>query len=195
MSHQIENVLAAVEATTVSPDAEAKGIARRAMQRIRGLAHHAFYCRDIENTRDFYENVLEMRLTMALRIPEEVFSGDPKPYCHMFFEMGDGSSIAFFDYPAFFDGEPFHVPTVYHHHIAIHVDSDASIEYFRSRLETAGYKCDYVDHGGAFHSIYLRDPNGMNLEITYVPPAAATFFLQAEQSAATELLAWSKSRT
>lgn len=195
MNHQAENVLAAVTGSTLDPAVKEQGIARRAAQKIRGLSHHAYYCTDVEKTRHFYEDLLEMRLTMALRIPEEVFTGKPAPYCHLFFEMGDGSSIAFFDYPDFFDHEPpFWPSSVYHHHIAIHVDSDEAIEYFRLRLESAGYHGDYVDHGGAFHSLYVRDPNGMNLELTYVPPSAAEFFLLAEGSAHDELAAWGKKR-
>jgi catechol 2,3-dioxygenase-like lactoylglutathione lyase family enzyme len=195
MNNQMENVKAAVVVSELDPEVKQQGIARRAAQKIRGLSHHAYYCTDVEKTRHFYEEVLEMRLTMSLRIPEEVFTGEPKPYCHLFFEMGDGSSIAFFDYPAFFDHEPpFVIPTVYHHHIAIHVDSDESIEYYRKRILAAGYQCEYVDHGDVFHSLYVRDPNGMHLELTHVPSHAEQFFLQAEATAHTALASWGKTR-
>jgi catechol 2,3-dioxygenase-like lactoylglutathione lyase family enzyme len=192
--HHDENVLAAVADAAVDLEEKQHVIERRAKSRVRGLNHHAYYSTDPEKTRYFYEDILEMRMTMALRIPDEVFTGKAAPYSHFFFEMGDGSSIAFFDYPDFFDGKPpFEVPTVYHHHIAINVDSDDSIEYFRRKLEKEGYPCTYVDHG-AFHSLYLRDPNGMNLELCYSPPEAEDFFLRAEHVAHEELVKWAATR-
>jgi catechol 2,3-dioxygenase-like lactoylglutathione lyase family enzyme len=194
MSHQEDNVLGAVGETAIDPKDKELVIARRAKSRVRGLNHHAYYCRDVEKTRHFYEDILEMPMTIALRIPDEVFTGKASPYCHFFFEMGDGSSIAFFDYPDFYDGEPpFTVPTVYHHHIAVNVDSDASIEYFRAKLEAEGYACTYVDHG-AFHSLYLKDPGGMNLELCYSPPSAEEFMLRAEKIAHAELKKWAATR-
>jgi catechol 2,3-dioxygenase-like lactoylglutathione lyase family enzyme len=194
MSHHDENVIAAVGGAEVDPIEKRAVIERRAKSRVRGLNHHAYYCTDAEKTRHFYEDILEMRMTIALRIPEEVFTGKEAPYCHFFFEMGDGSSIAFFDYPDFFDGKPpFEVSTVYHHHIAVNVDSDESIEYFRKRLESEGYPSTYVDHG-AFHSLYLRDPNGMNLELCYSSPATEEFFLRAERVAQDELRKWAATR-
>jgi glyoxylase I family protein len=194
MSHQEENVLAAVGDAEVDPAEKQRMAERRSKSRVRGLNHHAYYCTDVETTRHFYEDILELPMTIALRIPDEVFTGKAAPYCHFFFEMGDGSSIAFFDYPDFFDGEPpFQVATVYHHHIAVNVDSDDSIEYFRQKLEKEGYSSTYVDHG-AFHSLYLRDPNGMNLELCYMPPGAEDFFLRAEKVAGEELRKWGATR-
>jgi glyoxylase I family protein len=194
MSHQEKNVLGAVADAEVDPQNKAQVTARRAKSRVRGLNHHAYYTTDAEKTRHFYEDLLELPMTIALRIPDEVFTGKPSPYCHFFFEMGDGSSIAFFDYPDIFDGEPpFTVSTVYHHHIAINVDSDDSIEYFRNRLEAEGYQSTFIDHG-AFHSLYLRDPNGMNLELCYSPPTAEDFLLRAETTAHAELKKWAATR-
>jgi glyoxylase I family protein len=192
--HHDENVLSAVGDAAVSLDEKQRVIERRAKSRVRGLNHHAYFTTDAEKTRHFYEDILEMRMTTALRIPDEVFTGKPSPYFHFFFEMGDGSSIAFFDFPDFFDGKPpFEVSTVYHHHIAVNVDSDESIEYFRQRLEKEGYASTYVDHG-AFHSLYLRDPNGMNLELCYSPPETEGFFLRAERVARQELDKWAATR-
>jgi glyoxylase I family protein len=169
MSHQEENVLGAVGEAAIDPKDKEAVVARRAKNRIRGLSHHAYYCTDVEKTRHFYEDILELPMTIALRIPEEVFTGKPSPYCHFFFEMGDGSSIA------------------------INVDSDEAIEYFRGKLEAEGYGCTYIDHG-AFHSLYLKDPGGMNLELCYSPPMAEEFMLRAEKVAHTELKKWAATR-
>ncbi|MFL9903617.1 VOC family protein [Paraburkholderia fungorum] len=194
MSHQEKNVLGAVSDFAIDPKDKERAITRRARNRIRGLSHHAYYTADAEKTRHFYEDILELPMTIALRIPDEVFTGKPSPYCHFFFEMGDGSSIAFFDYPDIFDGEPpFTVSTVYHHHIAVNVDSVEAIEYFQKKLSSEGYEGTYVDHG-TFFSLYLRDPNGMNLELTYTPPMAEEYNLRAEKTAHAELKAWVATR-
>jgi glyoxylase I family protein len=194
MSHQKENVQAALNVAPLDPKAKEKARARRAMNRVRGLSHHAYYCLDAEKTRHFYEDILEMPMTIAMRIPEEAFTGAPTPYAHFFFEMGDGSAIAFFDYPDLFDGKPpFEMPSPYHHHIAVNVDGDESIAYYRKRLEEAGYAGRYIDHG-AFHSLYVTDPNGMNLELTYTPPAAEGDLLRAEAVAHDVLKEWVSTR-
>ncbi|WP_439685515.1 VOC domain-containing protein [Cupriavidus oxalaticus] len=193
-SHQDANVLATVNAIELEADAMEKAALRRSRNRIRGLQHHAYYCTDVEKTRHFYEDILEMPMTIALRIPDEVFTGKPAPYCHFFFEMGDGSAIAFFDYPDMFDDKPrFEVESVYHHHIAVTVTSDEALDYFRQRLEADGYPCTYVDHG-AFHSLYLKDPNGMHLELCYVPPLGEEFNLRSSRVAHSELGKWCENR-
>src|ERR1700679_3806700 len=101
LSTQEQNVLDAVSDGALHPDDKSNTLARRRKNKVRGLNHHAYYARDVEQTRQFYEDILEMPMTVFLTIPEEVFTGDPLPYCHFFFEMADGSAIAFFDYPAF----------------------------------------------------------------------------------------------
>lgn len=194
MSHHNENVLAAAGSDEIDPKVKQMIAVRRERNRVSGLNHHAYYTTNPEGTRHFYEDILELPMTIAMRIPEEAFTGKPSPYCHFFFEMGDGSSIAFFDYPDIFDNaEPFKVPSVYYHHIAINVDSDESIEYFRKKLEAEGVECIYMDHG-AFHSLYMRDPNGMNLELCHTPREAADWFLRAERIAHDELREWTATR-
>ena len=130
LSTQEQNVLAAVSSGELTPDDPARAAARRAKNRIRRLNHHAYHARDVEETRHFYEDILEMPMTVFLTIPEEVFSGAPLPYCHFFFELGDGSFIAFFDYPAYHDGKAsFEAPTEYDHHVALHVNNDDDIAH------------------------------------------------------------------
>ena len=70
MSHQEENVLGAVGGAAIDPKDKEVVVARRAKNRIRGVNHHAYYCTDVEKTRHFYEDILELPMTIALRIPE-----------------------------------------------------------------------------------------------------------------------------
>src|SRR5690242_9441701 len=64
---------------------------------IKGLHHAAYRCRDSEETRKFYEDFLGLRLVGTLEINE---NKGPKPDAlHTFFQMDDGSCIAFFEAP------------------------------------------------------------------------------------------------
>src|ERR1700751_1076386 len=60
---------------------------------IKGLHHNAYRCRDSEETRGFYEDFLGLRLVSAFEI-------DEGRGLHTFFEMDDGSCLAFFEVPS-----------------------------------------------------------------------------------------------
>ena len=64
---------------------------------IRGLHHFAWRCRDCEETRAFYEDLLGLPLVHVIRSDVVPSTGEHCPYVHIFFRMGDGSFIAFFD--------------------------------------------------------------------------------------------------
>ena len=59
--------------------------------RIRGLYHFAYPCRDAEETRAFYEDVLGLPLAHCMQVEAVPSTGERGPYAHTFFEMGDGS--------------------------------------------------------------------------------------------------------
>src|ERR1700749_13601 len=65
--------------------------------KIEKMYHFAFPCRDAEETRAFYEDVLGLPLVHCMEVQSVPSSGDPGPYAHIFFEMRDGSYLAFFD--------------------------------------------------------------------------------------------------
>ena len=60
---------------------------------IRKLYHFAFPCRDAEETRQFYEDLLGLPLVHCMQVEAVPSSGDKGPYAHIFFEMGDGSYL------------------------------------------------------------------------------------------------------
>ena len=64
---------------------------------ITNVHHVAFRCRDAEQTRWFYEDILGLKLAAAMAFDH--LSGTDKKieYMHIFFEMVDGNYIAFFD--------------------------------------------------------------------------------------------------
>ena len=65
---------------------------------IKGLHHSAYRCRDTEETRSFYEDFLGLPLVEALTIGETK-TGRTANVLHTFFEMDDGSCLAFFEVP------------------------------------------------------------------------------------------------
>src|SRR5579862_5116509 len=62
------------------------------MTEIKGLHHNAYRCRDSEETRQWYEEFLGLPLVSAF----EIAGGKA---LHSFFQMADGSCLAFFEAP------------------------------------------------------------------------------------------------
>ena len=129
---------------------------------IRGLHHHAVRCRDSEETRRFYEDFLGLKLAETLEI-SETRTGRKTTTLHTFYEMGDGSFLAFFEAPDM----PFEFKRQHDFdlHTALEVDEATLREMFEKGkaqgIETRGI----VDHG-FIHSIYFRDPSGYVVELT-----------------------------
>ena len=133
---------------------------------IKGLHHSAYRCRDSEQTRKFYEDFLGLRLAGVLEITETK-SGRKTDTLHTFYELGDGSYIAFFEAPDM----PFEFKQQHDYdlHIALEVDEPTQQKMLAkgraSGIDTRGV----VDHG-FIHSIYFRDPNGYVVELTVKMP-------------------------
>jgi len=128
---------------------------------IKGLHHNAYRCRDSEETRRFYEGFLGLRLAGALRIGESM-TGRRTDVLHTFYELDDGSYLAFFEAPDRpFEFKPQHD---YDLHIALEVDADALGQMF-AKGKSEGREVRGVSDHGFIHSIYFRDPNGYVIEL------------------------------
>lgn len=150
---------------------------------IKGLHHNAYRCRDSEETRVFYEGFLGLKLTHALRIGETK-TGRSVQALHTFFEMGDGSSLAFFEVPE--TPFTFKPQSDFDLHIALEVDA-ITLDAMAAKARAAGMELrGPVDHG-FIHSIYLRDPNGYVVELTAKTGPVPT---EAAGAAHDLLLAW-----
>jgi catechol 2,3-dioxygenase-like lactoylglutathione lyase family enzyme len=133
---------------------------------LKGIHHAAYLCRDAEETRAFYEDILGLPLKAALVFEEEPGTGRPMPYMHLFFEMGDGNFVAFFDVPEKAHSGKFKMKWGMDLHFAMEVKSDDDMMAFKTRLDQAGVPCfGPIDHHFV-HSLYFYDPNGINVEIT-----------------------------
>ena len=131
------------------------------MTEIRNLHHAAYRCRDSEETRAFYEDFLGLRLSHALTIGETK-SGRKAQVLHTFFEMADGSCLAFFEEPdAPFD---FKAQRDFDLHIALEVSRETLLEMFE-KGRTEGIETRGISDHGFIDSIYFRDPNGYVIEL------------------------------
>ncbi len=136
-----------------------------------GNVHHAAYrCRDAEQTRWFYEDVLGLPLAAAMVFDEIPGSGRKSEYMHLFFELADGNFIAFFDEPSTATSDHFHKKDSFDVHIAFEVESREAMLAYQKRINEAGKGClGPVDHDFV-ESVYIYDPNGIQVEITSKTP-------------------------
>lgn len=132
---------------------------------VRGLHHFAYRCRDAEETRRFYEDLLGLPLFHIIQSDHVPSTGEYCPYTHLFFRMTDGSCVAFFDLGDDVACEPSANTPAWVNHLALRVDSVADLERVKDRLEAAGVDVIGVTDHHIFKSIYFFDPNGIRLEL------------------------------
>jgi catechol 2,3-dioxygenase-like lactoylglutathione lyase family enzyme len=177
-------------APSTATDAIARAKRRQAANKIRGWHHHAIRTRDMVATRAFYEGVLDLPLVGTWVEDFDVIKGNPANYMHCFFELGDGSALAFFQFQEGHREDPMEMPKdPYEHHVALGVASMADVDSFKTRLEAAGYPVMMVDHGYCY-SVYTQDPNGMVVEVSSIVPNGEAILAKAADSAAQDLASW-----
>ena len=153
------------------------------------LHHIAYRCRDAQRTVDFYTKVIGLKYAAGLVPPESVSSpswplnepgqpprkvvGEPADSIHIFFELGDGSYLAFFDVPGPED-EPERTPW-WVKHIAFETQSMDKLRAAKQRLEAHGVQVLGPKDHDLCQSIYFMDPDGHRLEITVRTETADTW--------------------
>ena len=157
---------------------------------IRGLHHNAYRCRDSEETRKFYEDFLGLPLVNAFEIAETK-SGRRTRVLHSFYEMRDGSALAFFEDP----NRPFDFKAQHDYdlHIALEVEP-AFLIMMKERAEQYGVECRGVADHQFIDSIYLRDPNGYVIELTAKRPDHDAQLRSARRVARDSLDAWQREK-
>lgn len=132
------------------------------------LHHTAYVSKDLEKTRAFYEDLIGLPLVATWRESDELF-GEVRTYCHCFFELEDGSALAFFQFASERDQKQFgpEMPDTPFVHIALKVDAGTQ-DAVAARLAAAGIRAPdtYVLEHGYCRSLYVKDPNGMIVELT-----------------------------
>ena len=159
---------------------------------IKGLHHNAYRCRDSEQTRQFYEEFLELPLANAFEIGATQ-TGRSADVLHSFYEMGDGSYLAFFEAP----DQPFEfkIQHDFDLHIALEVDG-ATLSRMFDKGRANGIETRGVSDHGFCRSIYFRDPNGYVIELTTRTVSAGEIDSATEsRQARSALNAWQASKS
>ncbi len=149
---------------------------------VRGLHHFAWRCRDSEETRHFWEDLLGLPLVHVIESDHVPSTGEYCPYVHIFFQMRDGSYIAFFDLGDDVAAEPSANTPAWVNHIALRVDSVAQLQAAKVRLEAAGVPVLGITDHHIIGSIYFFDPNGIRVELTTPTVSAAEMDAHARRA-------------
>jgi glyoxylase I family protein len=127
----------------------------RPQSTVRGVHHLALICRDVEETINFYQDLLGFPLV------ELVENRDYKGSSHFFFDIGNHNLLGFFDFPGH-DHPPFQETIGGVQHLALST-SPEEFAAAKARLDEAGIEYLGPDRG-IENSLYIRDPNGVGLE-------------------------------
>jgi len=153
---------------------------------IKGLHHKAYRCRNSHETRKFYEDFLGLPLAGALEI-NETKTGRNTKVLHSFYQMGDGSYIAFFEAP----DRPFDFRD--HHDYDLHLALEVSMEKLHAMFEKGkaeGIETRGISDHGFIDSIYFRDPNGYVVELTARKPGHDDMLFPGNPEAKAILEGW-----
>ncbi|MDB5452022.1 MAG: hypothetical protein JWO33_600 [Caulobacteraceae bacterium] len=133
----------------------------------RMLHHTAYVTHDVEATVKFYTEILGMKLVSAVVDDSIPSTGDPWPYLHLFFQMQDGSTVAFFESIGLPKPSPDSHPAYgIFNHLAMDVGTREEVDRWAKRLAAHGVEMVGPTDHGIIYSIYFKDPNGIRLELT-----------------------------
>src|SRR5437868_13635793 len=115
---------------------------------IKSLHHVAYRCKDAKQTAEFYTRVLGLDHPIAISEDHVPSTGEQDPYMHVFFRMGDGSYVAFFELPGSPPmGRDPNTPE-WVQHLALRVPDEAALMRCKARIESHGLEVlGPVDHG------------------------------------------------
>ncbi len=133
--------------------------------KIERIHHVAYRCRDARETVEWYRKHLDMEFVLAIAEDHVPSTHEPDPYMHLFMDAGGGNILAFFELPnSPAMGRDENTPP-WVQHIAFKVDSVATLEATKARLQSAGIDVIGPTDHVIFKSIYFFDPNGHRLEL------------------------------
>ncbi len=158
---------------------------------IKKLHHNAYRCRDSAQTRAFYEDFLGLRLACTLDI-DQTITGRQTSTLHTFYELDDGSYLAFFEAPDM----PFEFKNQHDFdlHIALEVEP-STLAPMLAKGKAQGFESRGISDHGFIHSVYFRDPNGYVIELTAKASNHAEATDPAKNGARAKLDRWQAKKT
>jgi glyoxylase I family protein len=133
---------------------------------IQGLHHVAYRCRDARETAEFFKKYLGMDCTIAFAENKVPSTGEWSPHIHIFFQMGDGSYVAFFEVPESPEMQTDPNTPEWVQHLAVRVDTMEEVLAVRDKLVADGHKVVGPTDHKICQSVYFFDPSGHRLEVT-----------------------------
>jgi glyoxylase I family protein len=155
---------------------------------LKGFHHVAFRCTDAAETVRFYTDVLGLKYSHAISNDIVGSTKEYSPHIHIFLQLEDGSSIAFFEVPLSEPAQKDPNTPAWVQHVAFEVKSLSDFEDGIRRLEAHGipYLGPTAHEDPTERSVYFFDPNGIRLEF-HLPGS-----LQTDAKAAMDILGkWS----
>ncbi len=132
------------------------------------LHHNAHVTTDMEAVRKFYEDVIGFPLVATWCEKTDLF-GKERTYMHCFFDIGNGESLAFFQFADDEDQAEFgpELALSPFRHLAMKVDQQTQ-DAIRDRIAAAGITepQTYILNHGYCYSLYVMDPAKLLIEFT-----------------------------
>jgi len=157
------------------------------------LHHVAYRCHNASETVDFYTRVIGLPFAHAVTADYVPSVNQYSPHFHIFFEMADGSYIAFFEVPKSPPASKDPNTPDWVQHLALEVKDETALLEGKRRLEAAGVSVVGPTDHGFCKSIYFFDPNGHRLEMTMRCEAPGELD-QFKQDAGKMLAQWEERR-
>ncbi|KAL1867775.1 hypothetical protein Plec18167_008521 [Paecilomyces lecythidis] len=136
----------------------------------RRLNHYAYATNNMTKTHEFWTKVMRCKFLGAQRQ-----GGEPDKYrgvtlgsfLHCFYGLADGSAVAVFELDKEFEKKDDGIPA-FTKHLALSVDRREDLKNWIDHIESCGLPImGEIDHDGLWYSIYVTDPNGQIVELTW----------------------------
>lgn len=145
------------------------------------IHHVAYRCKDAKQTVEWYGRMLKMDFMLAIAEDRVPSTKAPDPYMHIFLDAGGGNVLAFFELPTQPEmGRDPNTPA-WVQHIAFRVADRETLLAYKAHLEAEGVEVLGVTDHGAFHSIYMFDPNGHRVELACPDPDEAEMLRRMDE--------------
>ena len=153
-----------------------------------------YRCKDAKKTAAFNSDLLELDYAMAVSEDHVSSTGEKTPYFHLFFEMKDGSFVAFFELTG--SSPPMQMDPntpAWVQHLALEVESGEELLRLMKKLEGAGVEIVGPTDHDFCTSIYFFDPNGHRVELTH-QTGSPEMMADLRRTAQTMLDKWDQSK-